>query len=133
MQNKQKGFTLLELMMVVAIIGILGAIALPQYQDSVRKARRADGTGALLNTANALERCATVNGSYNHANCNGVVPAASTEGYYAIALTAVTPSTFTLTATPQGVQAPDAGDCAAMTLANTGAKTPNPDPNRCWE
>ena len=135
MLNKQKGFTLIELMIVVAIVGILGAIGYPAYQEHVEKSRRTDGTGSLLNAANLLERCATVNGSYNHANCGaGVVNGDSTDGHYAITLTAVTASTFTITATPQGVQAGDNDECPNFTLTNAGVKTPDPgtDANRCW-
>ena len=51
-----KGFTLIELMIAVAIVGILAGIAYPSYQDSVRKSRRADAQGALLGFANAMER-----------------------------------------------------------------------------
>ncbi|MBT5967504.1 MAG: prepilin-type N-terminal cleavage/methylation domain-containing protein, partial [Gammaproteobacteria bacterium] len=51
-----KGFTIIELMITVAIIGILASIAYPSYQESVYKSRRADGKGALLGLANAMER-----------------------------------------------------------------------------
>ncbi|MFI3186333.1 MAG: prepilin-type N-terminal cleavage/methylation domain-containing protein, partial [Methylococcaceae bacterium] len=56
MKQSQAGFTLIELMVTVAIVGILAAIAYPSYQDSVRKSRRADASGALLGLANAMER-----------------------------------------------------------------------------
>ena len=59
-----KGFTLVELMIAVAIVGILASIAYPSYQDSVRKSRRADAKGALLGFANAMERHFTENNSY---------------------------------------------------------------------
>lgn len=134
--KNQKGFTLIEVMIVVAIVAILGAVAFPAYQEHVEKSRRADGTGALLNSANALERCATVNGSYNHANCgNNSLINPSVDGHYVIDFSAgPTASTFTLRATPQGAQAGDADECPNMFLTNTGLKTPDPgtDPERCW-
>jgi type IV pilus assembly protein PilE len=134
MMLKQRGFTLIEVMITIAILGIIVAVAIPNYRDHVRKTRRADGRGALYDAAQRLERCNTVNGSYNHANCGAnVFSADSPEGYYGIALTAISASTFTLTATPQGVQADDAADCPTLTLDSTGAKTPDPDTNRCWE
>lgn len=131
--RKANGFTLVELMIVIAIVGILGAFAIPSYNAYVEKSRRADGTAGLLGAANILERCATVNGAYNHANCGaGVVPANSPDQYYAIALTAVGASTFTLTVTPQGAQADDADQCPSMSITQAGVKTPDPDTERCW-
>jgi len=64
MKQTQSGFTLIELMITVAIVGILAAIALPSYQESVRKSRRADAKAALLGLANAMERQFTVSNSY---------------------------------------------------------------------
>ena len=66
-----KGFTLIELMIAVAIVGILAGIAYPSYQDSVRKSRRADAKGALLGFANAMERYFTENNSYLGAGAGG--------------------------------------------------------------
>ncbi len=63
-QAKQYGFTLMELMIVVAIIGILAAIAYPAYQGQVKKGNRAEGKSAVLKTAQALERYFTVNNTY---------------------------------------------------------------------
>ena len=60
----QKGFTLIELMIVVAVIGILGAIAYPSYQDSVRKGRRAEARAALAELLYQQERYMTQNNTY---------------------------------------------------------------------
>lgn len=129
--KKQMGFTLIELMIVVAIVGILGAIAYPSYQDSVRKARRTDGTSTMLELANRFERCFTQNGRYTGATCPAAGTQNSNEGYYSIVV-ASTAGTYTLTATPQGIQASDASYCPTMSLTETGAQTPAPDNNRCW-
>ena len=59
-----KGFTLLEVIVAVAIVAILAAIAYPSYQSSVRKSRRADAEGALVGLSNAMERQFTVNSTY---------------------------------------------------------------------
>jgi prepilin-type N-terminal cleavage/methylation domain-containing protein len=72
MKNISKnGFTLIELMIVVAIIGILASIAYPSYQESILKSRRADAKGALLGFANAMERHFTETNSYRKAYLQG--------------------------------------------------------------
>lgn len=120
-QKKENGFTLIELMIVVAIIGILAGIAYPSYQDSVRKSRRSDATGALLGLANAMERHFTETNSYLGAAGTSGTPADtgapriySTQSpidggtkYYDLTINAATASTYTLQATPIGGQASD--------------------------
>ncbi|MEW5248924.1 type IV pilin protein [Microbulbifer sp. 2201CG32-9] len=64
---KQRGFTLIELMIAVAIVAILAAVAWPSYQAQVRATNRADAQGALLGLAQAMERHFTQNGSYKGA------------------------------------------------------------------
>lgn len=129
-----RGFTLIELMIVVVIVGILAAIAYPSYQDQVRKSRRADGKGALLQTAQQLERCYTRFASYNDANCGVALPVDSPEGFYQVSAAALNASSFTLDAAPQGDQASDA-ECGTLRLAHTGAQGSqgaDGDANDCW-
>ena len=118
--KKKLGFTLIELMITVAIVGILASIAYPTYQDSVMKSRRVDAQGALLVYANTMERYFTVNNTYVDAPTN------SGTTYYDITIStnpAVTASTYTLNATPKGVQLND--KCGTLTLTHTGFKCPS--------
>jgi type IV pilus assembly protein PilE len=126
---RQKGFTLIEMMVVVAILGILAMIALPAYQDSIRKGKRADAKGALMSFAGAMERHFTSNGTYLGAGTTGGNTGAPTifsttspvdggTASYNLTISAVTASTFTLNAEATGGQAGD-GD---MQLTNTGVR-----------
>ena len=97
--------TLIELMIVVSVIAVLGAIAIPSYQAYVSKARRADARGALTNAAQMLERFATENPTTGYSTAtlgsSGVYPNKSENGHYNLSF-AATPgvSTYTLRAIP---------------------------------
>jgi type IV pilus assembly protein PilE len=124
--KKHSGFTLIELMITVAVIAILAAIAYPSYQDQVRKARRSDAISTLGDAAQRLERCFSQYYAYNNNACalvtSGAVAAyASPEGYYTISSTAMTANTFTLQAVPTTLHGQN-GDtsCAQLTITQTG-------------
>ncbi|VUD52890.1 Fimbrial protein [Thalassocella blandensis] len=133
----ETGFTLIEMMVVVAIIGILAAIAYPSYMESVRKSNRTDAKTALNDAAQRLQRCYTTLNKYNDAtNCSiraslesaGGVD--SPEGMYVITVAANgdASSTYLLTATADGAPQSNDTDCTTMTLSHTGATTPA----ACW-
>lgn len=115
------GFTLVELLIAVAIVGILATIAIPSYQRYVIETTRSEATTALIDTAQQLERCFTKYGAYNSASCNA--SAYVTEGgSYQVALDTVTATSFTLTATAQGNQIRDT-DCRTFVVNQAGTKT----------
>ncbi len=130
-QYTVKGFTLLELMIVVAIIGIIAAIAYPSYMNSVRKSNRADAKAALNDAAQQMQRCYTLNSSYS--GCDSNIATTSPEEFYTIGVNA-TDTTYTLTATAAKKPQTDDTNCATFTLNHLGAKTPDPDTDtyRCW-
>ena len=134
------GFTLIELMIVVAVVALLAAVALPSYRAQVRKSKRTDAKMSLLDLASREERYSTTNNSYTHAYANlgfasdfpVAVPSATTFNY-ALAVTAAGTSTFTITATPNGDQVNDTCGTYQLTeqgvQSNTGATT---DSATCW-
>jgi len=146
MKQTHQGFTLIELMITVAIIGILAGIALPSYQDSVRKSRRADVKTVLLGLANAMERLYTVSNSYCDAAAGGTLVAncgtttedtgtasiytipPETASFYTVTISAATASSYTLSAVPTGAQTNDT--CGTLTITQTGIKTPTTV--GCW-
>lgn len=118
------GFTLIELMIVVAIVAILAAIAYPSYQAYVRQADRSDATKTLQLAAQSLQRCYSQNFSYLAAGCNIVAGNTNSPNlYYNINVAIPDAQDYTLTATP--IAAPQTGDtqCASFILSSSGAQT----------
>lgn len=129
--KKQQGFNLIELMIVVAIVGIIAAFAYPSYLEQVRQTRRADCSGALTSLGSSMERFFTVNNTYEGAGAaggdtgtptifSGTCPVDGGTATYNLTIDAATPSTYTLHAAPTGAQADD--KCGTLTLTNTGLK-----------
>ncbi len=117
------GFTLIELMITVAIVGILASIAIPSYRSYVLKSRRAEAMTELTKAQTTIERCYGVYFAYNNAACVPASPVTTPTGFYTI--TALSPSsatTYTFTATAVGSQAADT-TCATMTIDQANQKT----------
>lgn len=122
------GFTLIEMMIVVAIVGILAAIAYPSYQDSVMRTRRAECQSVMVTLANSLERRFSATSTYRDAAgaANVPVPAGfqcppdGGAATYNLTIAAPAVTTFTITATAAGPQANDR--CRNLTLTNAGQK-----------
>jgi len=113
-------------MIVVAIVGILAAIAYPSYQDQVRKGRRADAIAQVLTLAQAYERWYTSNNTY--AGYWAALPAtqkvtpSTGATYYALSSDEAA-QTFTITATPESATGQSADRCGTLTIDHAGRKT----------
>jgi len=143
--NKQKfsffqsGFTLIELMVVVAIVAILAAVAIPSYVEHVKKTKRAEAKAVLLEGAQALERYYSANGKYvtDQNTLPAVFPVtAPTSGTanYTIAVAGTpTANTYVLQATRTGSMAGD--ECGDFQLSSTGVRGldgASRRPDECW-
>jgi len=137
--NKMRGFTLIELMIVVALIGIIVAFGYPSYRDQVIKSRRAEGMGELLELADRLERYYSDKGTYVGAtlgNANtDIYPSVTKKQNYALAIdgSKTDDIKFSITATPQGNQTAD--KCGTFILNSDGTKsiTGSVDVDECWK
>jgi type IV pilus assembly protein PilE len=117
---KTAGFSLIELVTVVAIVGILASVALPSYQRYVLKSHRADAMQALTEGQAILERCYAQSFSYVAA-CATAPATASPAGFYTIAWSNKTATSYTLTATATGNQAKDT-TCNTMSIDQANQK-----------
>jgi len=115
-----RGLTLVELMVVVAVIAIIAGIAWPAYHGQMVKQNRSEAVIALGKASNELERCGA-NNNQDFSGCSVSSKITSGLDHYKLT-TSVTTSAFTVTATPIGGQAADDKDCTALTLNNVGVK-----------
>ena len=133
MTKHAHGYSLIELVIVVGIMSMIAMVAMGYFGDNVISANRTEARAALTQTAGALEKCKSLYGSYDNANCNVTFPITTESNFYTVTSVAAS-STFTLTATPVAgeSQAKDA-DCTTFTLTNTGLKAATgADTTVCW-
>ncbi len=138
---RNSGFTLIEMVVVVAIVAILTMIAYPSFMQSVRKSKRTDAQTALTRASNNLERFFGTNGTYTTDTSQlGLLidggTAYSDSSHYIITVTAGATgigSSYVVTAnaTPGDMQADDTG-CTALSLDSRGRRTPDPTASLCW-
>lgn len=135
-KNAALGFTLVELMITLAIIGILATIAYPSYQDHVIRSNRATAQVCLTEMAQFMERFYTTNMRYDRTAAGVAVALPVTNcsnelrARYDFAFTAApTATTYSIGATAKGSQANDKS-CKSLALDNTGQKTPA---SGCWK
>ncbi|PPE71600.1 type IV pilin protein [Caldimonas thermodepolymerans] len=126
--RRARGFTLIELMIVVVILGILATIAYPNYREYVRRGQRAEARSTLLEAAQFMARFYAANDRYDETRNGTEValpetlrrsPANGTQSY-AISLASVTATSYTLQAVPTGGMADDR--CGTLTLTSTGQR-----------
>jgi len=138
-RNRRYGFTLIELMITVAIIAILAAIAMPSYQDYVRKGRRADAQSFMQEVVARqqhflLDRRAygtDIEGATSDGKLGMTIPD-NVKGFYAVTIATdntTAPPSFTVTATPSGSQAYE--KCGTLTINQRGIKTASGS-GTCW-
>lgn len=145
------GFTLIEAIIVIAVLGLLAAVALPSFLDSIRKGRRSEAMGALAQVQQAQERWRANHSAYadndklSTAHPGGLgVPATTSSGYYAIAISGADGNGYTVTAEARSgtVQHSDTG-CRKLTLqveggnvtygsADAGGTVDTSAASRCW-
>lgn len=131
--NRLKGFSLTELMIAVVIVAILASVAIPSYQDSVRRSRRADAKTTLLEASQWMERFYTENNRYDQ-NLGGTAvalptslassPKEGTTKYYNLSFVSgsLAQNTYTLQAVPISTTDQNNDKCKTMTLTNLGVK-----------
>ena len=124
---KDKGFTLVELMIVVAIVAIIASIAFPAYNSFTKQANRADATKTMMLAAQSLERCYSRRFTYLGCNVSGtVVNNGSTQQtpnlFYTVTFTIPDAQDYTLTAVPRAAPQTSDTQCVQFTLSSTGAQ-----------
>lgn len=130
---RSSGFTLIELITVVAIVAILAAIALPAYNNQVRKGRRSEAISTLQDAQLRLERWRVDHADFTNTPVSSNYPSPADTTHYDFTVTAATatPNNYTLTAAPLGDQQSD--ECGTLTITNTnGVIAKTPAGTRCW-
>jgi type IV pilus assembly protein PilE len=119
------GFTLVELMVTVAVVAILATIAVESYSSYVRRANRTDATRTMMADAQSLQRCYSQNFTYTPAGGCPTPAGTSTSpgGFYASRIGTPSTSTYTIVATPLAMPQTKDSPCAQFTLKSDGSQS----------
>ena len=132
-----RGFTLIELMIVVAIIAIIVALGYPSYREHVKKTRRAEGMGQLLELADIMERYYSDQGTYAGATAAGVYTATTDRGYYTLSVDGGADNVqYTIRAAPTSKGDQDTDKCGTFVLNSLGEKSlagSSLSLDKCWK
>ena len=137
-RSRSAGFSLPELLAVVTILGILAAIGYPVYTEQLRQARRAEGTGAVLELAARLEGYYADHGTYLGAtlgpSVHDLFPARTTHGYYSLRIDAQSATGYTISATPTRRAQQHRDHCGRFMLTSLGVRSVSNAAyyDRCW-
>lgn len=125
--ERQRGFTLIELMVTVVVISVLALIALPSYQQYVRQARRVEAQAELINLQRAMEKYRVNNPSYDGCVADGACSLPTSDDY-TYSVSGASATGYSLRAAAKGAQAADSG-CSPLTLNQNSVK----GPGGCWK
>ena len=137
MNRMMRGFTLIEAMIVVAVLGIIVAFSYPSYRDQVMKSRRAEGMGALLELADRMERHYSDAGTYTKADGTDIAVAdvfpSFASDYYTLSIDDQDTISFTISSAPKSTQVKD--KCGTFTLTSDGDKSVSASgmKDECWK
>lgn len=133
----QHGFTLIELMIVVAVIAVLAVVAYASYDWATTKTRRKEAAGCIEQGAQYMERFHATNMRYDKTLAGAAVALpnqcpADLSDFYTVSLTNVTATTYTVQAVPQGVQASRDTSCGTLGMNQAGTKSASGGGSGCW-
>lgn len=129
-----RGFTLIELMITVAIVAVLAAVAYPSYTKYVQRGYRSEGIAMLTDAVARMERYYAQNNSYAAPNLAGlgITNANTANNRYTLSFSGTpTATAYTLQVVPINAQTSDT--CGTFTIAQDGTRTPDPSTTTCWK
>ena len=129
--KKQQGFSLIELLITIAVVGILAAIAVPSYTNYIKKTRRSMAAACLQENAQFMERWYTSRMTYVGASAQAC--ASEIQPFYTVSISVTGPRAYTATAVPKAGTAQASETCGTLTLNDKGQRTASGGTtSKCW-